>query len=84
MAIDNGAIRLKKAVQRTMAWGMGNWFHDFPQPEDEEMETERLVSFGFVIEPSTFESDMVKVFNFETGENQDVRRNMVRALPGPA
>ena len=46
------------------------------------METERLVSFGFVIEPST-ESDMVKVFNFETGENQDVRRNMVRALPGP-
>ena len=41
------------------------------------------MSFGFVIEPSTFESDMIKVFNFETGENQDVRRNMVRALPGP-
>ena len=35
------------------------------------METEKLVSFGFVIEPSTFESDMIKVFNFETGENQD-------------
>ena len=83
VAIDNGAIRLKKAVQRTMAWGMGNWFHDFPQREDEEMETEKLVSFGFVIEPSTSQSDMVKVFNFETGENQDVRRNMVRALPGP-
>ena len=43
------------------------------------MDVEKLVSFGFVIDPATGKSDMIKVFNFETGENQDVRR----ALPGP-
>ena len=74
VAIDNGSIRLKKKVKRAMAWGMGMMFGDFP---------ERLVSFGFVVDPTTGKSDMIKVFNFETGEQEDKRKNMVRRLPKP-
>ena len=80
VAIDNGTIRLKKKVKAAISWGLGAIFEDFPEEEELEMDTERLVSFGFVIQ-ITEASDMVKVFNFETGEQQDVRKNMLRKLP---
>ena len=80
VAIDNGSIRLKKKLKAALSWGMGAIFEDFPEQEELEMDTEKLVSFGFVVD-ITEQSDVVKVFNFETGEQQDVRKNMVRRLP---
>ena len=80
VAIDNGTVRLKKKLRAALSYGMGSIFEDFPEQEELEMDTERLVSFGFVVE-NTMESDIVKVFNFETGQQQDVRKNMVRRLP---
>ena len=80
VAIDNGTVRLKKKVKAAISWGLGAIFEDFPEEEELEMDTERLVSFGFVVE-ITDASDVVKVFNFETGEQQDIRKNMVRKLP---
>ncbi len=44
------------------------------------MDTEKLVSFGFVVD-ATDASDTVKVFNFETGQQQDSRKNMLRLMP---
>ena len=80
VAIDNGVVRLKRKMKAALAWGMGSIFEDFPEEEELEMDTERLVSFGFVIS-ITEDSDVVKVFNFETGDQQDIRKNMVRRLP---
>ena len=80
VAIDNGVVRLKRKVKAALSWGLGAIFEDFPEEEELEMDTERLVSFGFVVD-ITDESDIVKVFNFETGGQQDIRKNMVRPLP---
>ena len=80
VAIDNGVVRLKRKMKAALSWGMGAIFEDFPEEEELEMDTERLVSFGFVVD-ITDASDVVKVFNFETGEQQDIRKNMVRRLP---
>ena len=80
VGIDNGEIRIKKAIQRGMDWSAGSMFQDFPIQQDHEIETERLTSIGFVVcdgaKPGT-----VRVFNFEKGENEDKLKFQVVALP---
>ena len=80
VGIDNGEIRIKKAIQRGMDWTEGAMFGDFPTQYDHEIETERLTSIGFVVSEGA-KPGTVKVFNFETGENQDKLKFQVVALP---
>ena len=80
VAIDNGEIRIKKAIQRGMDWTTGAMFQDFPIQQDHELETERLTSIGFVVSDGE-KPGTVKVFNFETGENMDKLKFQVVALP---
>ena len=80
VGIDDGSIRISRAVKAGMAWTMGAIFEDFPEREEEELETERLVSFGFVVGESS-SAGMVTVFNFETGEKEDKNKLMVVKLP---
>ena len=80
VGIDNGSIRIAKKIKAGMAWTMGNIFEDFPEPEEEELETERLVSFGFVVGEAS-SPGKVTVFNFETGEKEDKLKYEVIGLP---
>jgi hypothetical protein len=79
VAIDDGSIKISKAVRAGMAWTMGDEFGDFPEREEEELETERVVSFGFVVGEASAPGK-VTVFNFETGEKEDKNKLMVIAL----
>ena len=80
VGIDNGEIRIKKAIQRGMDWSAGTMFQDFPIQQDHEIETDRLTSIGFVVcdgeKPGT-----TRVFNFETGEKEDKNKFQVVSLP---
>ena len=80
VGIDNGSIRIAKKIKAGMAWTMGAMFEDFPEEEEEELETERMVSFGFVVGDSSVPGK-VTVFNFEIGEKEDKLKFEVVALP---
>ena len=79
VAIDDGSIQISKKVRAGMAWTMGAIFEDFPEREEEELETERVVSFGFVVGESS-SPGKVTVFNFETGEKEDKNKLMLIPL----
>ena len=82
VAVDNGEIHIKKAIQRGMDWTQGAMFGDFPIQADHEIETERLTSIGFAVSDGE-KVGTVKVFNFETGETQQLLKFQVVALPKP-
>ena len=79
VAVDNGEIVIKKAVQRGMDWTTGAMFGDFPSKADEEIETERLTSIGFVVGDGSTPGT-TKVFNMETGQSEDHNRFQIVAL----
>ena len=80
VAVDNGEIHIKKAIQRGMDWTQGAMFGgEFPLKEDEELETERLTSIGFVVSDGA-NLGTTKVFNFETGVTEDHLRFQIVAL----
>ena len=81
VAVDNGEIKIKKAVQRGMDWTQGAMFGgEFPIRADEEIETERLTSIGFVVGEGA-KLGTTKVFNFETGDMEDKLTFQLVALP---
>ena len=80
VGIDNGQIKIKKAVQYGMDWSTAQMFGDFPSDADQEIETERLTSIGFAVcdgsKPGT-----TKVFNFETGDFEEHMKFQLASLP---
>lgn len=80
VGIDNGQIKIKKAVQYGMDWSTAQMFGDFPSDADQEIETERLTSIGFAVcdgsRPGT-----TKVFNFETGDFEEHMKFQLASLP---
>ena len=80
VAVDNGEIVIKKAVQRGMDWTQGAMFGgEFPTRADQEIETERLTSIGFVVSDGATPGT-TKIFNMETGQNEDKNRFQIVAL----
>ena len=84
VAVDNGEIHIKKAVQRGMDWTQGAMFGgEFPIRADEELETERLTSIGFAVGEGA-KLGTTKVFNFETGDIHVPTRRASKGATGHA
>jgi len=71
--IDDGVETLPSGMKQTLEWGEGEMFGEEPEPWEIDLETEHLVSVGFVTEPNA-DDGMVAIFNLEYGEARQYRK----------
>jgi hypothetical protein len=71
--IDDGVETLPSGMKQTLEWGEGMMFGEEPEPYEIDMETDHLVSVGFVTEPNA-DDGMVTIFNLEYGESRQYRK----------
>ena len=77
--IDDGVEVLPKGIKATLRWGEGEMFGEEPDLDEVDMETDHLVSVGFVVEPNN-ESGKITVFNLEYGESREYWPSEIRHL----
>ncbi len=77
--IDDGVEVLPEGLKSTLRWGEAEMFGEMPDKDEIDMETDHLVSVGFVVEPNN-ESGKVTIFNLEYGESREYWRTEFRHL----
>ena len=78
--IDNGEEKFTHTERANTFWGEGAIFMDMITPEEEELETEHIISIGFVKETGVGDGE-VDVFQLETGDIRRFRLQDVRHVP---
>ena len=78
--IDNGEEKLSGVERANTFWGEGAIFQDMITPEEEALDTEHIISVGFVMETGVGDGQ-VDVFQLETGDIRRFRLQDVRHVP---
>ena len=77
--IDDGVETLPSGMKQNLEWGEGMMFGEEPEPYEIDMETDHLVSVGFVTEPNA-DDGMIAIFNLEYGEARQYRKQDISHL----
>ena len=76
--IDDGVEKIPQTIRNQLMWSEGEMFGEFPSSDEIDMETDHLVSIGFVTQVQG--DGMLEVFNLEYGEAGEYRVNDLRHL----